>query len=77
MNKTIVTTLAAVAAFAVAPSAMATTFPVGSPNFTASPGPNGTFSANFGNSGIAAGAFTEGWARILAALAAAVPGGPA
>jgi len=59
MNKTIVTTLAAVAAFAVAPSAMATTFPVGSPNFTASPGPNGTFSANFGNSGIAAGAFTD------------------
>ena len=27
--------------------------------------------------GYAAGAFTTGWARILAALAAAVPGGPA
>ena len=59
MNKTILTTLAAVAACAIAPAASATNFPVGSPNFTATPGPNGTFSGNFGNSGIAAGCFTD------------------
>jgi hypothetical protein len=58
MNKTIFTTLAAVAAFAAAP-AMAATFPVGSRNFTATPGPNGTFAGAFFNTGIAAGAFTD------------------
>ena len=59
MKKTFFTTLAAVAAVAVAPAAHATNFPVGSPNFTATPGPNGSFSGNFGNSGIGSGTFTD------------------
>ncbi|MCU6454066.1 FxDxF family PEP-CTERM protein [Sphingomonas sp. A2-49] len=67
MKKTILATMAAVAAFAAAPSASATTFPVGSPNFTGSPGPNGTFSADFGNSGIAAGDFSDSFTFTLPA----------
>ncbi|MCU6454134.1 FxDxF family PEP-CTERM protein [Sphingomonas sp. A2-49] len=67
MNKTIITTLAAVAAFAVAPAASATNFPVGSPNFTATPGPNGTISGNFGNSGIGIGTFTDTFTFTLGA----------
>ncbi|MCU6456134.1 FxDxF family PEP-CTERM protein [Sphingomonas sp. A2-49] len=67
MKKTILATMAAVAAFAAAPSASATTFPVGSPNFTGTPGPGGTFSANFGNSGIATGDFSDSFTFTLPA----------
>ena len=59
MKHVLAATMAAVAAFAVAPAAQAAVFPVGSPNFMARPGPGGTFSANLGNSGIAAGTFTD------------------
>lgn len=56
--------LAAVAATALvsivnAAPASATAYPVGSPNFTATPGPNGTFSGALRVSGIAAGTFTD------------------
>lgn len=59
MKTTILATLATATALAAAAPAAATTFPVGSANFTATPGPNGTYSGSFGNSGIAAGAFTD------------------
>ena len=65
MNKLILTTMVAVAAVAVAPAASATTFPVGSPNFTGSPGPNGTFSGTFGNSGITVGNFSDSFTFTL------------
>ena len=53
--------------FVAAPSAQAATFPVGSPNFTATPGPNGTFAGAFFNTGIAAGAFTDTFTFTLPA----------
>lgn len=59
MKRLLTSTFAAVAALALAPAAQAANFPVGSTNFTASGGPNGTFSGFFGNNGIAAGAFTD------------------
>ncbi|MBB6505337.1 hypothetical protein F4693_002325 [Sphingomonas endophytica] len=40
-------------------TAEAATFPVGSPNFTATPGAGGTFAGAFKNQGIAAGAFSD------------------
>ena len=42
-----------------ASSAQAATFPVGSANFKATAGPNGTFAGAFFNTGIASGAFTD------------------
>jgi len=65
MNKVIVTAVAAAAAFVVAPAASATTFPFGTPPFTGGPGPNGTFSATFGNSGIASGNFSDSFTFTL------------
>jgi len=65
MKKMILTAAAAAAAFAVAPAASATTFPFGTAPFTGSAGPNGTFAANFGNSGIASGAFSDSFTFTL------------
>lgn len=65
MKKLILTAVAAAAAFAVAPAASATTFPFGTAPFTGTPGPNGTFSASFGNSGIASGNFSDSFTFTL------------
>lgn len=59
MKKALLAAGAATFAFVSFSSAQAATFPVGSPNFTATPGPNGTFAGAFFNTGIAAGAFTD------------------
>lgn len=59
MKRLLTSTFAAVAALALAPAAQAANFPVGSANFSASAGPNGTFAGAFFNQGIAAGAFTD------------------
>jgi hypothetical protein len=59
MNRAIFSSVAAIAAFAIAPAATAAVFPVGSANFGASPGPNGTFAGAFFNTGLAAGTFTD------------------
>ena len=59
MKKALLAAGVATLGFAVAPSAQAATFPVGSPNFTATPGPNGTFAGAFFNTGIAAGEFSD------------------
>lgn len=48
-------------------SAEAATFPVGSRNFRATPGPNGTFSGAFFNTGIAKGTFTDTFTFTLPA----------
>ncbi|MBB4618821.1 FxDxF family PEP-CTERM protein [Sphingomonas abaci] len=59
MKRIIFSALTGMAAIAVAPAAQAATFPVGSANFTATQGPNGTVSGAFYNTGIAAGTFTD------------------
>lgn len=53
--------------FIAASSAQAATFPVGSANFKASAGPNGTFAGAFFNTGIAAGEFTDTFTFTLPA----------
>ena len=53
--------------FAAAPSAYAATFPVGSANFKAAPGPDGTFAGAFFNTGIAAGEFSDTFTFTLPA----------
>lgn len=53
--------------FIAASSAQAATFPVGSANFKATAGPNGTFAGAFFNTGIAAGAFTDTFTFTLPA----------
>ncbi|AYJ85026.1 PEP-CTERM sorting domain-containing protein (plasmid) [Sphingomonas paeninsulae] len=63
MRRLLVSTVAAVAAFAVAP-AQALTFPAGG-FFNTSAGPAGTFSGFFGNSGIASGLFTDTYTFTL------------
>jgi hypothetical protein len=57
--KRLLNTLAVVSAFALAPAAHAATFVPGTSNFTVSPGVGGTFTADIGNSGIAAGTFQD------------------
>ncbi|WP_081645223.1 FxDxF family PEP-CTERM protein [Sphingomonas phyllosphaerae] len=57
--KNFVMSALAAAALLGASSAGATTFPVGSPNFTATAGPNGSFAGSFRNVGIVAGLFTD------------------
>jgi len=59
MKRIIFSAVTAMAAIAAAPNAQAATFPVGGSNFTATAGPNGTFSGAFFNTGIAAGTFTD------------------
>lgn len=59
MKRVILSAVTSIAAIAMASGAQAATFPVGSANFTASPGPNGTFAGAFFNTGIAAGAFSD------------------
>ena len=59
MKRIIFSAVTAMAAIAAAPKAQAATFPVGGSNFTATAGPNGTFSGAFFNTGIAAGTFTD------------------
>jgi hypothetical protein len=58
MKSLVAITMAAAAALG-AVSAEAATFPVGSPNFTATAGAGGTFSGAFKNTGIAAGNFSD------------------
>lgn len=59
MKRMILSVAMGVAAVAATSGAQAATFPVGSANFTASAGPNGTFAGAFFNTGIAAGAFSD------------------
>ena len=59
MKHLVISSLVAAAAMVAAPSVSAATFPVGGTNFTATPGPNGTFAGAFFNTGIAAGAFSD------------------
>ncbi|MBD8549002.1 FxDxF family PEP-CTERM protein [Sphingomonas sp. CFBP 8760] len=59
MKRMIVSALAVATMSLAAPAAYGATFPVGGSNFTATPGPNGTFAGAFFNTGIAAGAFTD------------------
>jgi hypothetical protein len=59
MKRIVAATLAAATMFVAAPAAYAATFPVGGPNFTATPGPDGTFAGAFFNTGIAAGTFSD------------------
>ena len=59
MKRMIAATLAAATMFVAVPAAQAATFPVNSRNFTATPGPDGTFAGAFFNTGIAAGAFSD------------------
>ena len=59
MKRTILSVALGVAAIGATSGAQAATFPVGSANFTASAGPNGTFAGAFFNTGIAAGAFSD------------------
>jgi hypothetical protein len=66
MKSLVAITMAAAAALG-AVSAEAATFPVGSPNFTATPGAGGTFSGAFKNTGIAAGDFTDTFTFTLPA----------
>jgi hypothetical protein len=58
MKSLVAITMAAAATLGAA-SAEAATFPVGSPNFTATAGAGGTFSGAFKNTGIAAGEFSD------------------
>lgn len=66
MKRFALSAMVAVAALGAATSAQAATCPVGAqcftpgtPNFTVTPGPGGTFSAFIGNSSIATGNFTD------------------
>ncbi|MBW6527050.1 FxDxF family PEP-CTERM protein [Sphingomonas sp. RHCKR7] len=54
-----VVAIAVAAAVGAAVPAAAATFPVGSPNFTATAGAGGTFSGAFNNTGIASGTFSD------------------
>jgi hypothetical protein len=68
MKRILFASISAVAAFAVAPAASATVYPVNAtPFFTSSPGPDGTFSGAFRISGLAAGAFSDSFTFTLPA----------
>ena len=58
MKSLVAITMAAAAALS-AVSAEATTYPVGSPNFEATAGPNGTFSGAFQVTGLKSGTFSD------------------
>jgi hypothetical protein len=59
MRSVVAIAAAAAAVIAAAAPAAAATYPVGSPNFQATAGPNGTFSGAFFATGIAAGVFSD------------------
>ena len=65
MKRLIVSTLAVATMTLAAPAAYAATFPVGGTNFTATPGPQGTFAGAFFNTGIAAGTFSDTFTLTL------------
>lgn len=68
MRQVVLAGLAAVSAFAIAPAAQAAVFPVNTtPNFVASPGPDGSFSGSIRRSGLGSGTFTDDFTFTLPA----------
>jgi hypothetical protein len=59
MRSVVAIAVAAAAVVGAAAPAAAATFPVGSPNFTATAGAGGTFAGAFKNTGIASGVFSD------------------
>ena len=67
MKTVLLAAAVAMSGFIAASSAQAATFPVGSANFKASAGPNGTYAGAFFNNGIAAGEFSDTFTFTLPA----------